>query len=216
MNGAGATVAVWTERVSVGPGATDAVVMARRRAPGATTWSPAVALSITDVDEGVPGADPGEANGPEVAIDPAGNAVVTWWRHDGTDNVIEVSESPAGTAAWTPADEISNSDGDEAGSDLGEASSSQVAMDAAGTAYAVWLRSNGATFTVEASRLPLGGGWSNPPQVISPAGSDAATPQIAVTPAGDATAVWQLVGAPSFIQSSFLPAGGVYWSAPEA
>jgi hypothetical protein len=67
---------------------------------------------------------------PEVAVDPAGDAVAIWERHVGGEEIVEASERPAG-GDWS-ASEVLSLPGEE-----GERT--QVTIDAAGNAIAVWV-----------------------------------------------------------------------------
>ena len=82
---------------------------------------------------------------PAIAIDPAGNVVVVWGYFDGTDQVIQASERPAG-GAFTPLDEIS-----AGGVDSFEP---EVAVDGSGDAIAVWEEYGATETLVKAAYKP--------------------------------------------------------------
>lgn len=113
----------------------------------------------------------------DVAIDVLGNAVAVWDEDDHTS--VWVNRFSAGMG-WEGAELLDAT--------AVEASSPQVAMDADGSAIAVWLRMDGATQQVWASRYTLDSGWENP-ELISAATASCDDPRIAVGASGDAVAV---------------------------
>ena len=85
----------------------------------------------------------------------------------------------------------------------------QVVVDGAGTAHAVWYRSNGTHNIVQAAVRPAGGAWSAAVD-LSAAGQNANQPQVAVDSAGTAHAVWFWYnGANQIVQAAVRPVGGV-------
>jgi hypothetical protein len=117
-----------------------------------------------------------------------------------------LATAPSGAgAAWLSPVDISR-----AGQNATEP---QVAADSAGDVVAVWRRSKGANYVIEAVERPTGGAWSAPLQ-LSAEGQSAETPQVAVDAAGDAVAVWSRSnGSKYIVQSATRPAGGV-WGPP--
>jgi hypothetical protein len=86
----------------------------------------------------------------------------------------------------------------------------QVAVDAGGDTVAVWGRSNGSDFIIQASSRPAGGGWT-PPVDLSAVGRSATEPQVAIGPGGSAVAVWARTnGAHVVVQGASKPAGGAW------
>ena len=86
----------------------------------------------------------------------------------------------------------------------------QVAVDAGGDTVAVWGRSNGSDFIIQASSRPAGGAWT-PPVDLSAVGRSATEPQVAIGPGGSAVAVWARTnGAHVVIQGASKPAGGAW------
>src|ERR1051325_6115370 len=88
------------------------------------------------------------ASSPQVAIDPAGDAVAVWTRFNGTNTIIQSASRPAG-GAWSAPLDLS-----AAGQN---ASSPQIAVDPAGNAVAVWTRSNGTNNIIQTASKPAGG-----------------------------------------------------------
>jgi len=84
-----------------------------------------------------------------------------------------------------------------------------IALDAAGDAFAVWVRSGAA----QASERPAGGTWSAA-QGIAGSCVNASGVQLAVSQAGRAVAVWECPkGGNTIVQGATRPARGI-WSAP--
>ncbi|HTT95490.1 MAG TPA: hypothetical protein VMF55_12520 [Solirubrobacterales bacterium] len=89
----------------------------------------------------------------------------------------------------------------------------QVAVDPNGNATAVWARSNGSNYVIQAATRDPGGAWGAPVDLSLP-GRDAFLPEVAVDPSGNATAVWRRSnGTETIIQAASRPSGGA-WEAP--
>jgi hypothetical protein len=189
-NAEGDAVAIW-ER-SEGSGS---VIEASSR-PAGGEWGAAVEL-------GPAGPYPSDQPGfglsgkPRVAIGADGAAVAIWLGYNGSDFVLE-SASRSAAGQWSAAAELSVA---------AEEPAAQVAMDAAGTAVAIW---KGANRIPESASRPAGGQWSIPTELSAQEGFE---PQIAVDGAGDSVAVWSTREGP--IQTAGRPAGGG-WSTPTA
>jgi len=107
--------------------------------------------------------------------------------------------SPAAAAMWTAATNLS-----EAGH---SAYAPEVAVDGAGDAFVVWMRSNGTNDIVQAAVKPAGGAPSMPVNLSAP-GEEASEPQIAVDPGGEAIAVWvRSNGSNDIVQAAIKPPG---------
>lgn len=132
-----------------------------------------------------------EATALQVAIDQAGNALLTWLRYDG--------EKDYRLSVWTNAYIVgqgwgeSQTVGAEPG---GMVSPHRMAMDDSGNAMMVWHKREYDHDTsrvyerVWASRYTLGQGWSQPEMINADDASSLATPRVAVDPNGNAYAVW--------------------------
>ncbi|HEX6663061.1 MAG TPA: hypothetical protein VF025_05260 [Gaiellaceae bacterium] len=84
-----------------------------------------------------------------------------------------------------------------------------VALDAHGTATAVWEVTSGGGYVGATARRPSGGHWSTPEAL-----SGGVAAQLAVDPRGDALVVWTGVdGMSQRIRAVFRPAGGT-WGSP--
>ena len=163
--------------------------------PAGAVWRPVQFLSAEGAD----------AHDPQIAVDPAGDAVAVWYRSNAGYYVIQAAVRPAG-GEWGAPQDLS----------VGGANAyfPQVAIDRAGKALAVWYRFTGAGWVVQAAERPVGGAWSAPQDLSAP-GRDAEFPQVAFDPVGNAFAVWhRFNGANLIVQAAARPAGGV-WSAPQ-
>jgi hypothetical protein len=151
--------------------------------------------------------EPGQdAEAPQVAVDPAGNAIAVWSRRDGSDFIVQAATRPAGGGWLGPIDL----------SDEGEnAEEPQVAVDPTGSAVAVWSREDGTDKIVQSSAKPAGGAWLAPDD-LSATGMDAEAPQVAVDSAGNAVAVWVSFAEPPtvIVQAATRPGGGA-WLGPD-
>lgn len=68
---------------------------------------------------------------------------------------------------------------------------SQIGIDDAGTATAIWRQFDGSNTNIQTAMLPEGGSWSSPVTISSTPGNILlANPQIAVMPDGRAVAIW--------------------------
>jgi PKD domain len=140
---------------------------------------------------------------PHLAMNAAGDAVAVWNGFNGTDLVTWASVRQAG-GDWSAPEDLSAA---------GEQDwfSPQVAIDAAGTAIAVWQRQVAGGDVIRAAVRPGGGEWSAPDD-LSIAGVDAGSPTVAMNATGAAVAAWGVFG--GGIQAAVRPAGGD-WSEPE-
>jgi len=189
MDPAGDAVVVWRQF-----NGSDYIVQAAVK-PAGEPWGKSVTLS--EAGE--------EASEPQVAVNPAGDAVAVWRRFNGSDYVVQAALKPA-SEPWGKPAALS-----EAGQ---EASQPRVAVDAAGEATAVWRRYNGSDHVIQAAQEPVGEPWSKP-DTLSEAGQEAYEPEVAVDGAGNATAVWGYYREylDSFVQVAVRPAGGS-WGGP--
>ena len=188
VDGAGGAIVVWTRY----NGSKDVVQAALK--PAGEPWGKPVTLS--EAGE--------ETSEPQVAMDPAGDAVVVWRQFNGSDYIVQAAVKPA-SEPWGKPVTLS-----EAGE---ETSEPQVAVDPAGDAVVVWRRFNGSDYIVQAAVKPASEPWGKP-ATLSEAGQEASEPQVAVDAAGEATAVWRRYnGSDHVIQAAEEPAGEP-WSKP--
>lgn len=135
---------------------------------------------------------------PHVAVNASGDATVIWHAFGTGETLVQSAERPAG-GTWSEPEDLS-----PAGK---EATEAKVGVDAAGTATAVWELLDGGGASIQTSRRPLGGAWSEPEYLSSPEYS-AFVPDLAVAGGGDATTVWgQFEGEPERIRAAQLSGG---------
>ncbi len=128
---------------------------------------------------GVVGLDLGDADVPQVAVDPNGDAVAVWRQHDGS--VYNIYANRLTSEVWgTP--ELLETGTESAGPP-------QVAVDPNGDAVAVWRQHDGSVYNIYANRL-TSGVWGTP-ELLETSTGIADAPQVAVDPSGDAVAVWR-------------------------
>lgn len=163
MNDAGLAVAVWTRLDG-----TNTIQAAVRPAGGGWTAPD----DLSDASQ--------NAAEPDVAIDEAGEAVAVWARSNGTNDIVQAAVRQAG-GDWAAPDDLSAS-GQHAFSPV-------VAANVAVGAVALWDRSDGSKFRVQAAVRPPHGQWSTP-DTLSRAGESAAFGEVALDAAGNAFAVF--------------------------
>jgi hypothetical protein len=138
--------------------------------------------------------DAGSAIAPQIALDAAGNALAVWTQSDGTCDSITCESIPRDNiwsnhytvgSGWGAAGLIETDD-------TGNASSPQIALDAAGNALAVWTQSDGTRDNIWSNRYTVGSGWGTAELIETDDAGDATAPQIALDTAGNALAVWYL------------------------
>jgi len=173
-------------------GAND-IIQAGTRPPGGS-FGAAVNLSVAGQN----------ASEPQIEVAPDGAATAVWRRSNGANQIVQAATRPPGGSFGAAVD--LSAAGQSAGSP-------QIAIAPSGAATAVWQRSNGANFIVQAAtRLP--GGSFGAAVELSATGQSAFNPQIAIAPDGAATAVWQRFnGANTIIQAATRLPGGSFGAA---
>ena len=145
----------------------------------------------------------GNAYYPQIAVDGRGNAIVVWPHFDGIRSNIWSNRYDAGSEKWLTPELIET--------DVGAASSPQLAVDGSGNAIAVWSQydENYISNSIWSNRYDAGGGsWSTAVLLESYTGN-AYNPQIAMDSSGNAIAVW---GQYSSIYSNRYDASSGNWS----
>lgn len=122
----------------------------------------------------------GHADSPQITMDANGNAIVMWIQHDGTRSNVWANSYTVGHG-WDTATQIETDDDG--------ISNAHLAMDANGTAIAVWVQRDGVSSNMWASHYTLHHGWSTPALLESNTGS-VNYHQVAMGANGDAIAVW--------------------------
>lgn len=166
MDTAGAAIAVWREL-----NGTARSVYANRFTPGAG-WGTPQALE-TD--------DRGDAMGPRVAMDPAGNAVATWSQSDGVTSDVLANRYAVGSGWGSPLALETAS---------GFAGGPLVALDPDGNAVVTWLQMDGSVMNLYANRYRSGVGWGTRALVEMDNQGGAGLGGLGMDVAGNAIAVW--------------------------
>ena len=128
--------------------------------------------------------------GPQVVVDPAGNATAVWRRVDADRSVVQTSTRPAGGTWSVPLDLSTDPSVDYSQRPTCRSSP----WTPSGVVTSTWSRFEAATgepwkFTAQSATRSTDGTWSAPVD-LSPAGSPAKSTDVTVDPAGNATAVW--------------------------
>ncbi|MCI0381961.1 MAG: hypothetical protein L0207_02775 [Chlamydiae bacterium] len=151
----------------------------------------------TPVDLSAPGQNALE---PQIAVNPAGNAIAIWTRN----SIIQAATKSFGDGWSTPIDVF----------DPGQpAQRPQIAVDAAGNGIAVCERSNGTNSIIQTATKPFGGNWSTPVDLSAP-GQSAVRPQVVVDPIGNAVAIWRRNNGVNDIIQAATKLFGENWSTP--
>lgn len=191
---AGNAVAVWTRSDDW-----STIVQAATLPFGSNVWIPTYDLSLSG----------GDARDPQVAVNAEGNAVAVWTRTNGDGfNVIQGATLTYGSTVWVPTEDLSNC--------AFNSFSSQIAVDTAGNAVAVWVAQLDSTIVIQGATLPFGSSaWIPATNNLSDASQNASQPQVVVDSAGNATAIWSRSnGSNIIVQSSTLLIGSKSWSSP--
>jgi hypothetical protein len=144
------------------------------------------------------------AHDPQLAITPSGMAIAVWRRYVKGRYVLEESVRPPGQA-WSAQRAISSPSPELAGI--------RVAIDASGTATAVWVVRNRKGSVIRTStRSPLGN-WSAP-VALSRERENGLQPQLAINAGGEALVAWEGGGRRTDFVASASRAPSGAWSPP--
>ena len=144
------------------------------------------------------------ASFPQIGFAPDGTATAVWFRSNGSNNIIQAATRPPGGPFGEAVDLSATGQ---------NASFPQIGFAPDGTATAVWTRSNGSSFIIQAKTRPPGGSFGEAVD-LSEAGQSASFPQIGVAPDGTATVVWRRSnGTNNIIQAATRPPGGSFGEA---
>jgi hypothetical protein len=152
----------------------------------------------------------GDAENPVVTVDDAGNAFAVWQHHDGGRFNIIANRYIEGLDWSAPV--LLETD------DLGDATLPRIAMNASGTAFAVWQQSDATRTNILACRFDPAPGarhWETATLIETDDRGDAVRPEIAVDPAGNAYAAWQQSDGLRRNVLAARFASGTSWTAPE-
>ena len=167
VDGSGNAIAVWKQHDG-----TRNNIWSNRYDAGSGTWSTASLIedSMNDTE------------GPQVAMDASGNAVVVWQQDDGTRHNIWSNRYDASSGSWSTASLIENSTNDAEGP--------QVAIDASGNAVVVWQQDDGTRNNIWSNRYDASSGSWLGATLIETNMTSANNPQIAVDGMGNGVSVW--------------------------
>jgi hypothetical protein len=186
-----------------------AALVLAQAAASAPTWQQPVRLSPSD-----------RTLGPELGVDPAGDAVVVWDHEAGAvcptepaslscSHIVEAASRPRGASAWQPPVEVARP---------GIGAAPKVALDPNGAAAMVWVHDIGERRVLQATIRPAGAAtWPN-------ANDLSGTPiriqshQVGVDAGGNAVAVWAQRDDEDhfYVVGDLRPAAGGFWLAPVA
>ena len=181
-------------------------ILARVRNAGGNFATAAFGAAVT-LDNSV-----ANASNVELAVHPSGAAVAAW-QHVSTATFVAAAVRPAAGAAFGTAAALTNDPGGP------NATTPDVAIDAAGNAVAVYNQLQGGQSSVAWSTRPAGGSWSpgpaSTPQYLEGAGTVAAAgPQVRIDNAGNTIATWALTTpAPARIRAAVRQPGGTMGAA---
>jgi hypothetical protein len=164
----GSAIAVWSQRDSGTSG-----IWASRYTPGGG-WGP-TSVRLDRAEEG-------NASAPDLAVLPDGRAVAVW--SQSSESPSDIWANRFDGANWQGAQPIENDP-------QVFAEAPRVAVDAKGSAVAVWRQSDFGPFRIWASRSSSNGDWAEPEPIDAGEGG-AGKPRIAVDPDGEAVAVWKM------------------------
>ena len=173
----GNAIAVWTQS-----NGTDIKVMANRYTVGVSWGTPQPIEGIA-----------GNASNPQIAMDAAGNAVVTWEKNDGTRDNAWANRYTAGTG-WGTATLLETND-------TSNASYPQVGVDDSGNAIVTWGQGG-----IWVNQYTDGTGWGTATLIQA----TVANPRIAVNSSGNAIIVGRDSSNQNLWASHYTPGTG--WS----
>jgi len=160
------------------------------------TWSFTTLNSEWGTPELIEDQNFGDAQFPQIATGPKGNAHAVWQQFDGAHTNIWANFYTRGTLWATPM--LIETD------DAGDAIAPRLAVDLKGVAHAVWTQFDGDTNNIFANRYTPGQGWSTAELLQTTEVTAARDPRVAVDPDGNAVAVW--------IQRDTEGLGNVVWA----
>jgi hypothetical protein len=130
---------------------------------------------------------PGDAYGPQVAMDASGNAIITWLQDD-QSSIRQIYKSEYRGSVWTHPTSLS----DNISPDGTAVTWPSLAMNNTGSAIITWTQPEAAVYQVFKSEY-RGGAWTHPSGIsdnISPAAQNAQNPIVSIDDAGNSLIVW--------------------------
>lgn len=189
----GNAIAVWNRE-----NGSNQIVQGSVRPASSGTWQTPVSISETGWN----------SFEPQLAVDPAGDAVAVWRRTNGiSGEFIQAAVRPVSSGTWQAPVRLS-----ETGQN---AEGPQVAFDHEGNTLALWQRYNGSAYIVQSSVRPVSSGTWQTPVNVSEGGQNAINPQLAFDSQGDAIAVWRRNNGSNYIaQAAVRPVSSGTWQTP--
>jgi len=167
------------------------VIQGRIRPAGRSFFKPVVDLSVSSQS----------AVNPQLAINPAGHAVIVWQNDNGTRSTIQARLRTAKVNSFGEVQDLSVITAD--------ASFPAVAITSDGSATAVWQIIDGAGFRVQARARSGLNAFGSPQFLSDVVGISGPLPQIAVNAAGKAVATWHRFVTDHWeVDASIRPADG--------
>jgi PKD domain len=165
--------------------------------PSGQGWSPTVTISGAGLTP----------EGPALAVDAAGDAVVAWSSFNGAPPTSILAATRTSLGLWTQPQTVTTAGGLDPPS---------LAIDPSGDAVVGWTATDdgGKTWLLATATLPHGGQWGPATKLASGSLFDD-PPSVALDPQGNAVATWTLntTATGAIVQASERAAGGA-WSAP--
>jgi len=191
VNPDGNALAVWQHQASVPPGAT--IWASSYTAAGG--WYKAERIDPRDISN---------ATNPQIAIDPAGNALAVWQEDLGSSGIWQNRYTR--DSGWIFYNGIVSSG----------AANPQVALDPAGNALAVWQQTvnfnRDTRLDIWASRYTPAGAWGAPERIEASNAGNATNAQVELDQQGKGIAIWEQFDGTrwSIWANRYTPSGG--WS----
>jgi hypothetical protein len=142
-------------------------------------------------------------SGPQIAVDPSGNFVISWSRNDGSNHRVQTSSSSNGTA-WSLPATISPA--------LEDSIEQRVAASSSGRFVVAWSQNEALVKKIKASTSIDGLNWSAPSDLTPVSATFIAKPDIAVDPTGKFIVVWPSTISGSQLIRSSSSTDGVNWT----
>ncbi len=190
---AGNAIAVWSQVIGA-----RISIFANRYVSG-TGWGTAQLVETDDISH---------ASDPQIAIDPAGNAIAVWRQNTGTTFYsIFANRYVSGTGWGLP--QLLETD------DAVNAYESQIAIDSAGNAIAIWRQITNEKWSIFTNRYVPGTGWGLPQLIETDDENSAENPQIAFDAEDNAIAVWHQVANTKYSIFANRYVSGTGWGLPQ-
>ncbi len=151
-----------------------------------------------------------DAEKPQVAALPNGDAIAVWLQDDGIHSQIRYSRFTAATGTWSAADTIAVGDS--------PADTPQVSVDSDGNILVIWTMKDSGHIDVMAKYYDASGSAWDSIKTVDVRTDDASSPQVAFDSQGDAFATWVQHGSlyDNIFVSHFTKSGGNWSTTPYA